>query len=116
MGQGYPTTPSFWGDYEKPIPNGVKQQSLGDCWFLSAASAIAEDSNRVYRFIHNQEYNKNGAFRFFFWVKDGWYGVNVDDRLPARKYGNGYRPWATQRSYAKAWWMPLLEKAFAKLD
>lgn len=49
-------------------------------------------------------------------MKDAWYGINVDDRLPSTEYGSGFRPWATQRSYAKAWWMPLLEKAFAKLD
>lgn len=116
MGQGYPTTASLWGDFGKPVPAGIKQQSLGDCWFLSAASAVAEQPERVYRFVHNKEYNKNGAFRFYFWVKDAWYGINVDDRLPSTEYGDGFRPWATQRSYAKAWWMPLLEKAYAKLD
>ena len=24
MGQGYPTTASFWGDHGKPIPAGIK--------------------------------------------------------------------------------------------
>lgn len=95
MGQGYSTTPSLWGDFGKPIPNGIKQMSLGDCWFLAAASAVAEQAERVYRFAHDREYNKNGVFRFYFWVKDAWYGINVDDRLPSRKYGSGFRPWAT---------------------
>lgn len=116
MGGGYDSSPSLFGNHHKPIPNGVNQQGLGDCWFLAATAALAEDADRVTRVIDNKEYNENGAFRFYFWVKDGWYGINVDDRLPCEKSRGGWRPFATQRSKAHAWWMPLLEKAYAKLD
>lgn len=44
---------------------------------------------------------------------DGWYGINIDDRLPT---ANGHSTWATSHSNKGAWWMPLLEKAYAKLD
>lgn len=108
----YSGSPSLWGSKGKPVPNGVAQMSLGDCWFLSAASAIAEQPERIKRVIWNDSYDKNGAFRYFFWVKNKWHGVNIDDRLPM----SGSYPYATQRSKDGAWWMPLMEKAYAKLD
>lgn len=43
MGQGLPKTPKLWGNLNKPVPNGVRQAGLGDCWFLAAVSAIAEE-------------------------------------------------------------------------
>lgn len=33
-----------------------------------------------------------------------------------RGWGSGFRPWATWQSVNGAWWMPLLEKAYAKLN
>ena len=42
--------------------------------------------------------------------------MNIDDRIPSYTYGSGFRPMFTGRSHAGAWWMPLLEKAYAKLD
>ena len=118
MGAGgrFSSNPSLWGSLNKPVPNGVSQNQLGDCWFLAAASAVAENPERIYRITWNKSYNKKGAFRFYFWIKNGWYGVNIDDRLPSKKSGSNYRPWGTFPSTQGAWWMPLLEKAYAKLD
>lgn len=112
----YGQNPKIWGNLGQPVPNGVDQGELGDTWFLSAASSISEDPERITRIIWNDEYNDKGAFRFYFWIKNGWYGVNVDDRLPSEAKGAYFRPWATRPSTQGAWWMPLLEKAFAKLD
>jgi hypothetical protein len=33
---------SYLGKYKKIIPNGVSQGGLGDCWFLSSCSTLAE--------------------------------------------------------------------------
>ena len=85
---------------------------MGDCWFLAAASSLSEVPERIYRILWNPHYNAKGAFRYYFWIKNGWYGVNVDDRLPVK----GSYPWATWPSPKGAWWMPLLEKAYAKLN
>ena len=113
---GYSGSPSLWGSLGKPVPNGISQMSLGDCWFLASASALAEQPERIKRVVWNDSYDKNGAFRYYFWVKNKWHGVNIDDRLPSRAWGSQFRPWATQRSKNGAWWMPLMEKAYAKLD
>ena len=51
-----------------------------------------------------------------FYIRSKWYAVNIDDRLPVEKhYGKYYYTWATGPSEAHAWWMPLMEKAFAKV-
>lgn len=64
----------------------------------------------------NTEYSDSGIFRFKFYIRGQWHYVNIDDRLPVKEWGSGFRPWATGHSKNYAWWMPLLEKAFAKLN
>jgi len=69
---------------------------------------------RIKRIAWNDSYDNKGAFRFFFWVKNKWIGINIDDRLPM--HGDSGNPALAQRSTLGAWWMPLMEKAYAKLD
>ena len=49
---------------------------------MASVAALAEEENRIHRIMQDREYNENGIFRFYFWIKDGWYGVNVNDELP----------------------------------
>lgn len=116
MGQGLPKNPSYFGSFGKPRPYGVNQGSFGDCWFVAAVAALSQEPRMIERIMSQKTYNENGIFRFRFFVKNKWYGINIDDRLPSYKYGRGYRPYFARMSSAGAWWMPLLEKAFAKLD
>lgn len=111
--------PSLYGSLDKPVPNGVHQYGLGDCWFLAAVSALAEQPERIERIIWNEKYDENGAFRFYFWLTNKWYPINIDDRLPSKESDEDepkIRPWATWPSSNGAWWMPLLEKAFTKFN
>jgi hypothetical protein len=39
----------------------------------------------------------------------------VDDRLPVKSWGNGFKPVNSGKSPYDAWWLPILEKAYAKL-
>lgn len=86
-----------------------------DDWFVSAvASILNTGEDRLERINNANKLNDKGIYRFYFWIKDGWYGVNVDDRLPS-----GYRgKWWTYSigpSKEGAFWLSLLEKAYAKL-
>jgi hypothetical protein len=90
--------------------------TLGDCWFLASASSVAENEDRILKIMSDREWNEQGIFRFKFWVKDSWMGINVDERLPVMEWGDSYIPWATNPSTLGAWWMPMLEKAYAKLN
>ena len=64
--------PKFYGEYGKLRPQGVKQGQIGDCWFLAAASALAEKPSRMDDLINEKNrqdpYNSAGIFRFTFWV------------------------------------------------
>ena len=66
--------------------------------------------------MNDRVYNQAGIFRFYFWIKDGWYRVNISDELPINNDDDSGLnvPFAAQKSNAGAWWMPLLEKANAK--
>lgn len=44
-------------------PNDIKQGQLGDCWFLSALSSLAERPGMVRRLFITQEYNKEGIYK-----------------------------------------------------
>ena len=57
--------PSLWGK-NGVSPAGVKQGSLGDCWFLASASAIAEYPERIKKIFTNKAYPKSGIFEFNF--------------------------------------------------
>lgn len=82
MGEGLSSSPSLFGDLGKPLPYGVKQGQLGDCWFLSAIAATAEQPQRIKNVIVNTEYSDQGIFRFKFYNRGKWHFVNIDDRLP----------------------------------
>ena len=108
-------TPSLWGD-KGVLPTGIKQGSVGDCWFLSAASALAEHPDRIKRLFENKEYSEEGIYKIHFFFSGRPTTIVIDDRLPARGRTSYSYPWALSRSANNAWWGPILEKAYAKFN
>ena len=53
--------PSLWGS-KGVLPLAPVQGDVGDCWFLSSLSALAETPSRIKSLFENTEYPKNGAF------------------------------------------------------
>ena len=105
-------TPSLWGSKGVQAA-GVNQGSLGDCWFLAAAAAIAETPERIQRIFKNKEYPAEGIFELQFYVKGKLVNEVIDDKIPINSQGS---PYSTKPSKNGAWWMPILEKAYAKLN
>lgn len=113
---------SFWGEYGI-WPTGVHQGSLGDCWFLASASALAEHGARVEKVFANRDRDDDGFYVFeFFLLGEPKYLV-IDDRLPVMEAGAGetflstgtqYKTFMSGPSDYGAWWLPILEKAYAK--
>uniref|UniRef100_A0A0N4Z0X0 Calpain catalytic domain-containing protein n=1 Tax=Parastrongyloides trichosuri TaxID=131310 RepID=A0A0N4Z0X0_PARTI len=99
-------------------PNDVTQGILGNCWFVSASSALTHNKYLMNKVIPNdqdqewKEGNKyTGCFRFCFWRFGEWLEVVVDDLLPTK---DGELLFARSKS-SNEFWSALLEKAFAKL-
>ncbi|CAD6191364.1 unnamed protein product [Caenorhabditis auriculariae] len=98
--------------------NDVTQGILGNCWFVSACSALTHNQtllDRVIPYGNAQEWSpKNryaGIFRFRFWRFGVWVEVVIDDLLPTR---DGKLLFARSKT-PNEFWSALLEKAFAKL-
>ena len=114
--------PSLWGS-RGVVPDGVKQGQLGDCWFLASAAALAEHPDRIRDLFLNTEYSAEGVFEVILYHRGSPYFMVVDDRLPIYEgKDKRYTDFGVKRtvnsgpSVYGAWWLPLLEKAYAKFN
>lgn len=112
---------SLWGE-NGISPMDIRQGALGNCWFLAAASALAEKPSRLEQiFLNNSpELNSQGIYGVNLYSLGVKHTVIIDDFLPLEK--------VQQRDWSFAWetvfahvaedssmWGPILEKALAKL-
>jgi len=97
-------------------PEDVRQGAIGDCWFLSALSALSEVPGRIERIFHNpgNELSPNGIYALKFYTLGVPHTVIVDDYLPMTKSGDDYRTIFSHMSIDSAVCAPIMEKAFAK--
>ncbi|KAK7066613.1 Calpain-1 catalytic subunit [Halocaridina rubra] len=87
----------------------------GDCWFMSALSAITLNPGLLRRVVpDDQDFTRKyiGIFHFRFWQCGEWVDIVVDDQLPV-SYDNQLC-FSHSRS-ENEFWSALLEKAYAKL-
>ena len=118
--------------------NDVKQGQLGDCWFIGALSVLATREDLLRGSLGNimsesfeadqenallfskgvypplfQNYRKKGLFVFRFFKDFKWRYVIVDDNLPCYKYTKKLIFGSCTDPHEL--WVPLIEKAYAKL-
>uniref|UniRef100_A0A914CZX1 Calpain catalytic domain-containing protein n=1 Tax=Acrobeloides nanus TaxID=290746 RepID=A0A914CZX1_9BILA len=103
---------------EGASPNDVTQGILGNCWFVSACSALTHNEELIKKVIPDaraQEWSDEnvycGIFRFCFWRYGSWFEIVIDDLLPTK---DGKLLFARSKT-PNEFWSALLEKAFAKL-
>ena len=103
---------SMWGH------NGIKfndpnQGYLGDCWLIAAASIAAKDENRIRKIFHIEDLNSAGVYAVDLFIMGIPVTVTVDDYLPFWQGTDKLVYGAPGPDYSL--WMPILEKAAAKL-
>ena len=91
-------------------PADIQQGALGDCYFLSALSVMAEKPDRIRKLFLSDEINEAGVYGVRI-TKNGIYQeVVLDDHVPVYKD----KP-AFSNTKGVELWVVLLEKAWAKV-
>ncbi|XP_051482024.1 calpain-10 isoform X3 [Apus apus] len=94
----------------------VKQGILGDCWFLCACVALQKSKYLLNKVIPPgqpswADESYQGRFTCRVWQFGHWVEVTIDDRLPCL----GGKLCFSQCQTEDLFWLPLLEKAYAKV-
>jgi len=93
-------------------PNDIKQGELGDCYFLSTLSSLAEWPNRIKQVFATKEANTCGAYCLRICDMGEWKKVIIDDYFPCDKYTR--KPIFTKGNENELWVL-ILEKVWAKI-
>jgi len=91
----------------------VIQGQLGDCWFLGALAVVATRIDLIKEICVSDHSEHSGFVQFRFYKNGKWTVVTIDDRIPC--IGNTAQIWGSSCKDKNEMWVPLIEKAYAKL-
>lgn len=94
----------------------AKQGLLGDCWLLCACTNLLQNKHLLNKVIPPDQplwgdSAYKGCFHFCFWQNGHWRNVIIDDLLPCIDFKLCF----SRCLSPTAFWVALLEKAYAKL-
>jgi hypothetical protein len=95
------------------------QGELGDCYFLSAISALAEFPKRLKQLIPNNSFTPSGVFEAVVFLHGEPTRVVIDDYFPFIENGEGERPdvaFVRFNPLTKNIWPLIIEKVWAKVN
>ena len=99
---------------EGPKAEDVCQGELGDCWFLCVVAVLAESQpSLISSLFLLKEINPEGVFALKLWKDGDWSAVVIDATFPTVFNGTMFK-FAHCRKPTDLW-VPLLEKAYAKI-
>ena len=92
-------------------PNDIMQGSLGDCYFLSSLSCLAEVPSRVADLFVTKTAQSTGRYEVQFFKSGKPLTVVIDDYVPVNADGQP----VFSRAKGDEMWVLLMEKAWAKV-
>lgn len=96
-------------------PLDIEQGELGNCYFLSVASSLAQYPARIKRLIQvDPDSARIGIYSVLLCNSGVWLETIIDDKFPCMVYGNTFRVAFNKSSNGNVWGM-ILEKAWAKI-
>lgn len=94
-----------------PSPMDIEQGKIGDCYFLSSCSALAEEPSRIRRIFLQEEVTEDGVYCVLLMKHGTWHEVWINDVFPV---ADGKAIMCGSKDTGKLWPL-LLEKAWAVL-
>ncbi|KAK0455587.1 uncharacterized protein EV420DRAFT_1765264 [Desarmillaria tabescens] len=99
--------------------NDIVQGAISDCWFVSALATVCTSSGLVEKFCVARD-EKVGVYGFIFFRDNRWVDVVIDDLLYTsipkfEELSGGATLYFARSSSDGETWVPLVEKAYAKL-
>ena len=98
--------------YDQMNIEDIHQGVLGNCYFLSSLSAIAESHSRLQKLIENSTVSPNGCYALKVFVQGKQKTIVIDDYFPVFKN----KKFAMAFSGPNEIWVQLFEKMWAKLN
>lgn len=111
---------------EAARPEDVCQGGLGNCWFAAALSMVASRPELIDRLFFTKDFNPHGVYHMQLCHGGEWRGIVLDDLFPTSQVFEGYVD-NNMIYYSRGGtlcylggarrqlWVPLVEKAAAKL-
>ena len=93
----------------------VTQGALGNCYFLAALSALAENPHRVKQMFHTKTVTESGAYAVKLYVNGEPIDVVIDDHFPYDSRPEKDCWFFSRDTTENEIWVQILEKAYAKI-
>ncbi|KAF9996933.1 hypothetical protein BGZ80_009119 [Entomortierella chlamydospora] len=97
-------------------PQDIKQGNVGDCWFMAALAVVSNIPGLLEQLCVKWD-EEVGVYGFIFFKDGDWVSTVVDDQLfyTIDPYSFKNKLFFSSCSSERETWLPLMEKAYAKI-